>query len=101
MSDTLTPMPPQEYVASSRGAVIRIFGVILIILGGLDIMLSWRGGFEILSFHALLMITGLVLYAIGAIRRNSRLDLDQRAAAETSEAGGMASKLSPAWKAKR
>jgi hypothetical protein len=100
MSDTLTPMPPQDFVASSRGAVIRIFGVILIILGGLDIMLSWRGGFEILSFHAMLMVSGLVLYAIGAIRRRNRLDLDQGAIA-SEDSDRTASKLSPATKAAR
>jgi hypothetical protein len=55
----------------SRGAIFRIFGVILIILGWLDTMLSWRGGLEIVPFHAMLMVMGLVLYMIGAIRRRS------------------------------
>ena len=54
---------------NNRGAVIRIFGVILIILGSLDIMLSWRGGFEIASFHAGLLAGGVLLCLIGAIRR--------------------------------
>jgi multisubunit Na+/H+ antiporter MnhG subunit len=57
----------------TRGAVIRIFGVILVILGTLDIMLSWRGGFEIFSFHVLLFVTGLLLCVIGAIRRQGRV----------------------------
>lgn len=53
----------------NRGAIIRLFGVILVILGALDIMLSWRGGFEVVPFHAMLIVTGLLLCLIGAIRR--------------------------------
>jgi hypothetical protein len=37
----------------------------------MDTMLSWRGGLEIVPFHAMLMVMGLVLYMIGAIRRRS------------------------------
>ncbi|MCP4319189.1 MAG: hypothetical protein GY789_25170 [Hyphomicrobiales bacterium] len=55
----------------SRGAIIRLFGVILIILGSLNTMLSWRGSFEVHPFHAALIVTGIVLYIIGAIRRRS------------------------------
>ncbi len=58
--------------SASRGAIFRLFGVILIILGWLNTMLSWRGGFEIIPFHAMLMVTGLLLYLIGAIRRAGR-----------------------------
>jgi len=56
----------------NRGAIFRIFGVILVILGWLNTMLSWRGGFEIAPFHAMLIVTGLLLYMIGAIRRQQR-----------------------------
>ena len=56
----------------SRGAIIRLFGVILVILGTLDIMLSWRGGFAVEPFHAALIGVGLLLCLIGAIRRQSR-----------------------------
>lgn len=56
-------------VANNRGAVVRLFGVILIILGSLDVMLSWRGSFEVVPFHALLIVTGLLLCFIGAILR--------------------------------
>ncbi len=55
---------------NNRGAILRLFGVILIILGWLNTMLSWRGGFEVASFHAMLLATGIVLCLIGAIRRN-------------------------------
>lgn len=53
---------------SSRGAVIKLFGVILVILGGLDVMLSWRGGFAVAPFHAGLIAVGLLLCLIGSIR---------------------------------
>jgi hypothetical protein len=56
----------------NRGAIIRLFGVILIILGTLDIMLSWRGAFDIMSFHVFLLAAGLFLCLIGAIRRQYR-----------------------------
>lgn len=59
-------------IGNNRGAIFRIFGVILVILGWLDTMLLWRGGFEIVPFHAMLIVMGLVLYMIGAIRRAGR-----------------------------
>jgi len=65
MKDEIAEVPGGD----SRGAVFRIFGVILVILGWLDTMLSWRGGFEVQPFHAMLLVTGLLLYMIGAIRR--------------------------------
>ncbi len=62
-------MTDAKETTNNRGAVIRLFGVILIILGSLDIMLSWRGGFEIAPFHAGLLAAGVLLCLIGAIRR--------------------------------
>jgi hypothetical protein len=61
-----TSGPPDN----NRGAILRLFGVILIILGTLNTMLSWRGGLEIVPFHAMLMAAGVLLCMIGAIRRN-------------------------------
>ncbi|NKB59814.1 MAG: hypothetical protein GKS00_26150 [Alphaproteobacteria bacterium] len=58
--------------AGNRGAIVRMFGVILVILGTLDIMLSWRGAFEIVPFHVMLIAAGLLLCLIGAIRRQNR-----------------------------
>jgi hypothetical protein len=54
---------------NSRGAVVRLFGVILIILGTLNTMLSWRGGFEVLSLPVVFIAVGLLLCLIGAILR--------------------------------
>ena len=57
----------------NRGAIIRLFGVIMIILGWLNTMLSWRDGFEVVPFHALLIVTGLILCLIGAVRRHAKV----------------------------
>ena len=59
---------PTEAHDSSRGAIIRLFGVILVILGTLDSMLMWRGGFALSGVYVLMIATGVVLYAIGTIR---------------------------------
>ncbi|MDP6788654.1 MAG: hypothetical protein QF830_02380 [Rhodospirillales bacterium] len=56
----------------NRGVLFGLFGVILIILGGLNTMLSWRGGFAILPFHTMLIGAGLLLCVVGAIRRHGR-----------------------------
>jgi hypothetical protein len=52
---------------NNRGAVIKLFGVILIILGGLNSMLAWRGGFEVISFYTILIATGALFCLIGSI----------------------------------
>ena len=65
-------MAPDQSAAISfnnRGAVVRIFGAIFIILGTLDTMLSWRGGFEVITFHTFLIAAGLLLCGIGAVLR--------------------------------
>ena len=58
--------------APRRGVAIKLLGVVLIILGVLDSMLSWRGGFEVSDSYALLIGSGLFLYIVGAIRSGSR-----------------------------
>jgi len=68
----MTAETPEIPAAATRGAVVRIFGVILIILGALDTMLSWRGGLELNPFHAFLIAAGLFLCLIGAILRQNR-----------------------------
>jgi hypothetical protein len=67
MSETCRETPDRR----NRGAIIRLFGVILIILGTLNTMLSWRGGFTVEPFHAMLIGAGLLLCLIGSIRRGS------------------------------
>ena len=57
---------------SNRGVVTRLLGVILIILGVLDSMLAWRGGFAISDVYNLLVATGIFVYFIGALQRRSK-----------------------------
>ncbi|NQU56999.1 MAG: hypothetical protein HQ513_07175 [Rhodospirillales bacterium] len=55
-----------------KGVVTKIFGVVLIILGSLDMMLSWRGGMEVNPFHVGIFMGGIVLFALGAALGGSR-----------------------------
>ncbi len=55
-----------------KGVVTKLFGVILIFLGVLDSMVSWRGGFAVSEIYALMIVAGLALYAVGAIRGGGR-----------------------------
>ena len=61
---------PRE--ATKKGVELKLFGVILIFLGALDAMLSWRGGFAASESFMLLFAAGIFLYAIGAIRSGYR-----------------------------
>ncbi len=56
----------------NRGAIVKLFGVVLVILGTLNTMLSWRGGLEIVPFHAMLIAGGLLLCLIGSILPGNR-----------------------------
>ncbi len=56
---------------SKKGVKTKLFGVILIFLGILNSMLSWRGGLTLSSFYVLLIAAGIFLYLIGAIRQGS------------------------------
>jgi len=60
-----------------KGVVTRIFGVVLIILGSLDMMLSWRGGMEVNAFHAGIFMVGIILFALGAAMGASRRQSDE------------------------
>ena len=57
---------------SNRGVITRLFGVILIILGVLDSMLAWRGGFAVSDVYVLLVASGVFVYFIGAVQRRSK-----------------------------
>ena len=51
-----------------RGVITRLFGVVLIFVGALDSMLSWRGGLEVSDFYLVLLAAGIFLLVIGVIR---------------------------------
>ena len=54
-----------------KGVKTKLFGVLFIILGALDSMLSWRGGFDAGNAYLGLIAAGVALFAIGAIRQQS------------------------------
>ena len=62
----------------NKGFIIKLFGVVLVFLGALDSMLSWRGGFAPSNFYFWLIGGGLLLYAAGAIRRGRQIENSQR-----------------------
>ncbi len=62
----------------ARGANIRLFGVILVFLGVLDSMLSWRAGMAVSDFFVVLVAAGVGVYALGAIRGRRRASPDPR-----------------------
>ena len=43
-------------------------GVVLIILGALDGMLSWRAGVPLSSIYVFLILGGALLYIVGVLR---------------------------------
>jgi len=57
---------------NNKGVITRLLGVILIILGVLDSMLAWRGGFAISDLYVLLLASGIFVYFIGAVQRRSK-----------------------------
>lgn len=54
-------------VRANRGATVRLFGVVLLFLGTLDSLLAWRGGYGPGHFPAVLLASGIFVYALGAI----------------------------------
>ena len=52
----------------TKGFIIKLFGVVLIFLGAMDSMLSWRGGFAVGDFYLALIAAGVLVYGLGAIR---------------------------------
>ncbi|MFQ5549153.1 MAG: hypothetical protein ACE5FV_12740 [Woeseia sp.] len=55
-----------------KGVITRLLGVTLIILGVLDSMLAWRGGYAISEMYILLVASGIFVYVIGAVQRGSK-----------------------------
>lgn len=53
---------------AKKGVKTKLFGVLLIILGGLDSMLSWRGGFAPSGIYVFLLAAGVALYGLGSVR---------------------------------
>jgi hypothetical protein len=56
----------------AKGAIVKLFGVILIFLGALDSMLAWRGGYAVSNLYVFLIAFGIFLYIVGAIRQGTK-----------------------------
>ncbi|MCP4283530.1 MAG: hypothetical protein GY792_03625, partial [Gammaproteobacteria bacterium] len=56
-----------ENSAVRKGVIPKLLGVVAIILGFLDSMLSWRGGFDTEPFYIALIAGGVVLYIVGSL----------------------------------
>lgn len=56
-----------------KGVKTKLMGVVLVFLGLMDSMLSWRGGVELSDFYLLLIAAGLGLYLVGSIRDASEM----------------------------
>ena len=52
---------------SRKGVIPKLLGVVAMILGFLDSMLSWRGGFAVEPFYIALMLGGVILYVTGSL----------------------------------
>lgn len=59
--------------ASRKGVTTKLFGVILMALGALDSMLSWRGGLADTDVYFALIFVGAILYFLGAVRGGGRM----------------------------
>ncbi len=55
---------------NKAGVIAKIFGVIMILLGGMNCMLAWRGAFSINTFFLVLIGFGLMLFCLGVILTN-------------------------------
>jgi uncharacterized membrane protein YedE/YeeE len=58
---------PAENDAVQKGVALKLLGVVSIILGSLDSMLSWRGGFAVEPFYIGLILGGVILYVAGSL----------------------------------
>ncbi len=55
-----------------KGVKTKLFGVLLMILGAMNSMLSWRGGFDAGNFYLGLIAAGVAFFAVGTIRQCGR-----------------------------
>ncbi len=57
-----------ENEVPKKGIKTKIIGVIMMLLGGLNSMLLWKGGLPLRHSFLLIFAVGLLLYVIGTIR---------------------------------
>ncbi len=66
----LNENPGNENSTTRKGVALRMLGVVAIILGILDSMLAWRGGYSVEPLYIGLIMGGLMLYISGILVRN-------------------------------
>lgn len=67
----------EQHAVKPFSIMVRLFAVSVLLVGGLDMMLSWRRGLEANWFFVALFMTGGVLYAVSKIMRSDGLDHSQ------------------------
>lgn len=66
-----TPLPPiSDDDDPVSGVGVRLFAVALIIVGALDLMLSWRGSLNFGSLPVIIFTAGIALYGVGSIMKH-------------------------------
>ena len=64
-----------EQAGAPRGVAAKILGVVMVIVGGLDMMLFWRNGQAPSWFFVSIIAIGLLVYFIGSVRAGSTNEL--------------------------
>ena len=67
-------MEKEKYREEKQGIALKTFGVVLIILGSLNLMLCWRGGLAISPFYPVILVIGIALFIIGKLKNSSESD---------------------------
>lgn len=58
---------PEERPAP-KGVILKMFGVVMIFLGALDLMLFWRAGMPVSWFYVGLLVVGGLFFLVGSLR---------------------------------
>ncbi len=58
----------EENPEPRKGVILKVFGAIMMFIGTLDLMLFWRGSMPVNWVHVGIFVTGVFLFAIGALR---------------------------------
>lgn len=63
-------MPADE--SPQKGILLRLFAIAVLLVGGLDMMLSWRRGLEAGGFYVAIFATGIVLFAVSWVLQSGK-----------------------------
>lgn len=68
-----------------KGVKTKLFGVSLIILGWLNLMVSWRGSLEASVWQILILGAGIAIFALGAAKGASHTQSGQSGQSDGGE----------------